>query len=136
MELAPGNELLHYRLVEPIGEGGGFRVRCRLPAGSYVTVLLEALAGPARIMGGALYGGPVGLLSAAANAVYAEANGGQDLGDGEGVGAGQAVRIQLGHALGREAIQGRLLRRGRVDRKLQPARAGTGGERPVYPATR
>ena len=37
-------------VIEPLSEGGGIRVGCRLPAGSYVTVLLEALAGPRRIV--------------------------------------------------------------------------------------
>lgn len=32
--------------VTPLAQGGGLRVRCGLPAGAYVTVLLELLVGP------------------------------------------------------------------------------------------
>ena len=47
----------------------------------YRAVTGDQISGPARILGGALYGGPVGLVGGAANAVIAEINQGQDLGD-------------------------------------------------------
>lgn len=47
----------------------------------YRAITGDEIAGPARILGGFLFGGPVGLVAGIVNAVTAEANDGRDLGE-------------------------------------------------------
>lgn len=47
----------------------------------YRAITGDEISAPARIMGGAMYAGPIGAAAGVANSIVAEANGGQDIGD-------------------------------------------------------
>ena len=64
----------------------------------YRTVTGDSISGAARVMGSTLYGGPIGLIAGAANAIAAEVNG-ADLGD-------TLVAKLLGEDLPGEAVEG------------------------------